>query len=80
MTGFHMGQRVLVSRVGLDGTRIDPTAGTVTRLLMRDDGAWIELDRRQGDAAHPFPPDDRRGKHVLSYPEWCEPLAATAPK
>jgi hypothetical protein len=50
--------------------------GHVERLRMGDGGAWIALDQRQGDSAvHPFPADDRRGTHVLAFPEDCDPEA-----
>lgn len=77
MKRFRGGERVIVKAVG-DYVRIEipPTHGTVGRLRMRDNGAWVELDRRVPDEfeAHPFCADDPRGRgtHVLAYPEDCE--------
>jgi len=35
--------------------------GTVARVRMQDDGAWVALDQE----------DDDRGTHTLCYPEGC---------
>jgi len=77
MKRFALGQRVVVSAVmpspHADAIAIARAAGTVVRLLMRDDSAWSALDARLADELHPFPADeDERGKHVLAWPEDCE--------
>jgi hypothetical protein len=44
--------------------------GTVARVRMQDDGAWVALDQRSAqEGVHPFPEDDDRGTHTLCYPE-----------
>ena len=81
MKAFRLGQRVYVRRVGRYAERETPMgcAGTVTRLLRRDNSAWIALDSRHPslEAAFAFPADDEhgRGTHVLAWPEDCEDAA-----
>lgn len=51
-----------------------PVPGVVVRLRMADQGAWVALDvRHEDEDLHPFEADDSRGRHVLTFPEWCEP-------
>jgi len=75
---FYDEQRVrvlIVAERGASGmVPVFGLMGTVKRLRRADDGAWVELDDRSKIAdVHPFPEDDAtRGKHVLTYPEWCD--------
>src|SRR5271154_3368872 len=63
------GQRVIVKTTNSIAIN---AAGTVKR--MRTDGAaWIELDKRSVEGAHPFAADDTRCNHVMAEPEDCEP-------
>lgn len=72
MVRLTNGQRVLVSAVGDDGTEIPPTLGTVKRLRMADNGAWVALDQRVDvPNVHLFDSTDPRGTQVLTYPEYC---------
>ena len=72
MRTFKRGDRVMVRRTA-EGHEIN-AAGRVERPRMGDDGAWIALDKRRDDpAVHPFPASDRRGTHVLAFPEGCDP-------
>ena len=50
--------------------------GTVKRLRMGDNGAWVAMDGPVPDELRYFPSDDihARGNHVLLYPEECDPL------
>ena len=69
MIRFHNNQRVTV----VDGDDAGKT-GTVVRLRMSDDGAWVKLD---SEPAHPrFPADDSRHCDVMLYPEQAEPAKA----
>jgi len=71
MRKFKRGDRVVVRQTA-EGNVIN-APGRVERMRMGDDGAWIALDQRQGDpAVHPFPADDRRGTHVLAFPDDCD--------
>jgi hypothetical protein len=56
---------------------LTPKHGAVVRLRHSPTGsAWVSLDTRHPiDCAHPFPADDHRATHVLTYPEFCEVLA-----
>lgn len=71
---WRVGERVLVKVCGRnDEWPLDPPVlGTITRKLIRDDSAWVALDVRVLDEAHPFSADDSRGTHVLAWPENCE--------
>ena len=75
---FRNGQRVRVNscmrRPHGEIVELGGVPGRVTRLLTRDDSAWIELDERHSKDVHPFAPDDSRGTHVLAFPEQCEAL------
>lgn len=78
---FHYGQRMLVRvcQVGFTSVRLVPRAlGTVVRLRICDDAAWIQLDERSSGDVHPFPADDPsgRGTHVLAFPDDCELVRA----
>lgn len=68
----------------LDTSWLRGKIGTVVRLRMCDDGAWINMDQDIPDELRSFPADDasRRGNHVLLYPDECEELkeAAVPPK
>lgn len=82
MKRFTNGQRVLVRACaastsdGYDRALLDPPRpGTVARLRRADDLAWIRLDERGPEAAHPFQGDEgERARDVLAAPEDCEPL------
>jgi hypothetical protein len=70
MNRFKRGQRVHVLYDD-DGDEIGIN-GTVCRLRMADNGAWITLDKRHDKC--PFPEDDAsgRGTHIMSFPDFCE--------
>lgn len=72
---FKDGMRVMVRRVG-DYAETDlatPRPGVVVRMRKSDSGAWVALDERSPQmGVHPFPEDDSRGRHVLTFPEFCE--------
>ncbi len=75
MNKLRLGQRVRVRRTA-DGVALWQGFGAVVRLRRADDLAWIRLNKRAHDAAHPFPVDDEtRSAHVLAAPEDCEPCA-----
>ncbi len=76
MKRLQQNQRVIVSRVLCHTNEHDiaPTVGTVVRLRIADDGAFVRLDKRLGEDVHMFPASDKtRRTSVLTYPEWCEP-------
>ena len=78
MRSFSINRRVVVQRTA-EGLVVN-APGRVVRLRRGDDGAWVELDQRLADESlHPFPASDTRGKHVLAFPEDCDP-AAPAPR
>lgn len=74
MTRFRLGQRVLVHAYDHDDKPITPPArGQVVRLRRNDEAAWIELDDRRDDISFPFPEGDVRERHVMAFPQVCEP-------
>lgn len=82
MKRFSKGQRVIVYSVMDNDEEIEIPGGelgNVARLLMRDNSAWIELDRRVDiPGAHPFPVDDSRHRHVRAFPDQCSDKAVAA--
>jgi|WetSurMetagenome_2_1015567.scaffolds.fasta_scaffold269708_2 hypothetical protein len=80
MMKFELNQRVLVGKIDIGGGGMvckfhpnSPLPGTVVR-IRSDGGAWVRLDARLADETlHPFPDDDPRANHVLTYPKWCLP-------
>ena len=82
MTRLKLGQRVTVwacEAIPVGVLHLGrPQSGTVVRLRRCDCGAWVELDERADQCVHPFPPDDNRGRHVLTFPVWCAPLEGGA--
>ena len=72
-----IGQRVKVVRDVNDIALNAP--GTVVRIRVNDDAAWVALDvRSKVKKVHPFPEGDHRGTHVLCLPEDCEPARGNA--
>lgn len=49
--------------------------GVVTRLRMKDNGAWVRMDQPLPDDLRVFSANDAsgRGDHILLYPDECEP-------
>ena len=65
------GQRVKVS---LDGHELNGRTGTVERMRICDDGAWVDIDGGLPSELRKFPEDDEfgRGNHIILYPDECE--------
>jgi hypothetical protein len=80
MKRFTNNQRVFVRVVARTSVLHEINApGTVCRLRLADNGAWVSLDARHAESVvHPFPANDEygRGTHVLAYPEGCDALRA----
>ncbi len=68
MKRFHKGDRV---RVVQRDHALYQQAGTVSRVRMADDGAWIEMDATLPAELRSFPEGDPRARQVLLYPEHC---------
>lgn len=76
MKQLKLGQRVYVQK-DEDGEDIG-IPGTVARLMMRSNGAWVKLDERHERC--PFPADDAtRAKNIATFPEYCTAHRAPAP-
>jgi len=90
---FRSGERVRVLKVAVPGRDIAGTynstdaftvlgegaLGTVVRVKMGDDGAWVALDQRLTgplEVVHPFSIGDSRGNHIMVYPEQVIPAGA----
>jgi len=52
--------------------------GTVVRVRLADDGAWVRMDKDLPQELWAFPPDDHRHRDVIIYPDEC--IAETATK
>ena len=77
LKSFKNGQRVKVIDAATPGggeQSITINAlGTVSRIRIRDGGAWVTLDERNQNASvHPFDASDPRGRNVLAYAGDCE--------
>jgi hypothetical protein len=66
------GNRVIVKKVG---AIVINAAGTVRRVKTDGQSAWVTLDARAVDGAHPFPKDDPCAFDVLADASDCEPEA-----
>ena len=77
LAGFRYNQRVTI---------IDPrhpmqgAVGTVRRLMMADNGAWVTMDTLPPPEVAAFPADDPGGreKNIILYPDQCATLASSA--
>ena len=49
-------------------------AGTVVRVRMADDGAWVEMDGDVPEGIREFPAGDPKARHVMLYPDQCGPV------
>lgn len=69
MKRFANGQRVTVKEGPLEGVQ-----GTVVRLRISDDGAWVKMDKRieSNHDLFPFPAGDSRSHNTMLYPEDCQ--------
>lgn len=68
MKRFRYRQRVRVVRGEPLGGK-----GTVVRLKIADDGAWVKMDTLR-DNLRVFPIGDDRQNHIELFPEMCEEL------
>jgi len=62
---FQHNQRVLVRKTCDDVIFAPPISGTVKRICIADDGAWIALDEK---------PSALPEARVMAYPEDCDPM------
>lgn len=70
MKAFKNNQRVKITVAGPLFCR----TGTVVRLRMKDNGAFVAIDGDPiPDDIRLFPANDKRGNHQLFFPEDCEP-------
>ena len=68
---FQQSQRVTIACA--DYGELAGESGTVVRLRLADDGAWVKMDVDLPAEYRAFPADDAhgRGRHLLLYPEQC---------
>lgn len=69
MRAFTRGQRVTIETFG--NASLVGQSGTVRRVRMGDNGAWVEMDSRPPAQFCSFPADDSRANHLLLCPELC---------
>lgn len=68
MKRFKTGQRVTI----IDGyPELIGKLGTVQRLRMGDDGAWIKMDDELPKCYRSFPTTDERSRNIMLYPDDC---------
>jgi len=72
MERFRNNQRVRITKP--DIPTLTGFTGTVRRLLMRDESAWIRTDQLLPESIAKFPEDDERRNYVNLFPDECEPL------
>lgn len=75
MKSFKDGQRITVTA---EAHPLLGQSGSVKRLRMADDGAWVKFDNRI-PADWPFPEGDTRSNDAVIYPEECVPASPPAP-
>jgi hypothetical protein len=72
---FSNGQRVKITTDALTkGISMLGKVGTVVRIRMQDNGAWIEMDDPLPEELASFELGDNRRNHIIFYPEECEPF------
>lgn len=71
MQRFTNYQRVQVTDPFTDHESLRGKTGTVVRLLIRDNSAWVRMDEEIGDLAS-FPADDNRHNYVELWPLECD--------
>lgn len=77
MKGFKNGGRIVVTNKQHELYGIK---GTVVRLRMSDDAAWVRMDERPSGAAQLFPfgsnDADARQNNAMLWPDECSPAQA----
>jgi hypothetical protein len=76
MQQFSNHQRItVVSRDGMqpESQELVGKTGTVVRLRLGDNGAWVKMDEPFNEKLTSFPAGDERRNYILMYPEECEP-------
>ena len=72
MERFRNNQRVRIVRPDIPS--LSGFTGTVHRLLMRDESAWIRTDQSLPESIAQFQDGDERRNDVNLFPDECEPL------
>ena len=72
MDHFRKGMRVTV--VSPDESSLKGYVGTVTRLRIADEGAWIRMDELLPEGLANFPLGDPRHRDYTLYPDECEEI------
>ena len=72
MKRFKNGQRVQVVTPDQEHAKLINQCGTVVRLLIRDESAWVRMDNDPGDELARFPVGDDRRNDVNLFPDECE--------
>lgn len=76
MKRFFNGERVIVTSVKHE---LHGIAGTVARLRMSDNAAWVRMDERPSGATILFPfgndDGDPRQNHAMLWPSECAPVS-----
>jgi hypothetical protein len=53
---------------------LEGKTGTVVRPLIRENGAWVQMDKPLPNKLESFPKGNTRHHHILLYPEQCTSL------
>lgn len=59
-------------RITAKGHPLEGKTGTIERLRLSDDGAWVAMDKPLPEELASFPMGDGRRNHFLLYPDDCE--------
>jgi hypothetical protein len=70
MKRFKCGMRVRI--VSHKDVNMIGNEGTVYRLRIADNGAWVRMDKRLATEWFPFGDMDSRSNHTLLSPDQCE--------
>jgi hypothetical protein len=76
MKSFENRQRIRVTAVSHE---LCGLYGTVVRLRIKDDQAWVNMDAPLRDGMRYFPEGDSAGRenHTLLAPDECEPASVS---
>lgn len=73
MKTFNSISKVRVTNPDEERAALRGKTGTVVRLLIRDQSAWVIMDEPIPETLARFPKGDERHTHVNLWPDECEP-------
>ena len=79
MERFNLHGRIQVVAPDDDHLELLGRCGTITRKLMRDEYAWVNMDHPLPEHLARFPVGDSRRNHIILWPDECQPITKQEP-